>query len=95
MTALTKEQQILITMRKVLTGIIRETTPPPGLQHPLSAQTIEDIRLCLGLIAARERELADAQGRSMERPHYADEPQTATVVPIGRLKKAGENQEDP
>lgn len=94
MTSLTKEQQILITMRKVLTGIIREVTPPPGLQHPLSAQTIEDIRLCLGLIAARERELADAQGRTMERPHYADEPQTATVIPIGRLGKSGDTQDE-
>jgi hypothetical protein len=89
MNELSKEQQILIAMRKTLAAIIRDVTPPPGMRHPLSATTIEDVRQCLGLIAAREKELADEQGRGGERPYYADEPPAATVVPIASLKTRG------
>jgi hypothetical protein len=87
---LTKEQQILIAMRKTLSGIIKDVTPPPGMRHPLSAGTIEDVRQCLALIAAREKELADAQGRGGERPYYADEPPAAQVVPIVGLSRKKE-----
>jgi hypothetical protein len=88
MSELTKEQQILIAMRKTLSAIIRDVTPPPGMKNPLSDPTIQDVRQCLALIAAREKELADAQGRGGERPYYADEPQRAQVVPIGGLGKS-------
>jgi hypothetical protein len=87
MNDLTQEQQILIAMRKTLSAIIKDVTPPPGMRHPLSEPTIEDVRQCLILIAAREKELADAQGRGGERPYYADEPQAAQVVPIGGLSR--------
>ncbi|RPJ11373.1 MAG: segregation and condensation protein A [Deltaproteobacteria bacterium] len=87
MQDLTKEQQILVAMRKTLSAVIRDITPPPGMKHPLSAATIEDVRQCLGLISARERELADEQGRVTERPYYTDEPQAAQVVPIAGLAK--------
>lgn len=90
MTELSKEQSILIAMRKTLTAIIRDVTPPPGMRHPLSAPTIEDVRHCLGLISAREKELADAQGRGGERPYYADTPQTAQLVSLDGLKKRKE-----
>lgn len=86
MTELTKEQKILIAMRKTLTAIIKDITPPPGMRHPLSDRTIEDVRQCLGLIAAREKELADEQGRGGERPHYADEPRNLHLVSIDGLK---------
>ena len=85
MQDLTKEQQILVAMRKTLTAIIRDVTPPPGMKHPLSAGTIEDVRQCLALISARERELAEAQGRGGERPYYSDEPQTTQVIPIAGI----------
>ncbi|CAD7855900.1 MAG: hypothetical protein [Olavius algarvensis Gamma 1 endosymbiont] len=87
MSELTKEQQVLIAMRKTLAAVIKDVTPPPGMKHPLSEQTIADVRQCLGLISAREKELADAQGRTEERPYYADEPQSAQVVPITGLGK--------
>jgi len=90
MNELSKEQQILIAMRKTLSAIIKDVTPPPGMRHPLSDSTIADVRQCLGLIAAREKELADAQGRGGERPYYADEPPAARVVPIASLKKREE-----
>lgn len=90
MSELSTEQQILIAMRKTLAAIIKDVTPPPGMKHPLSERTIEDVRQCFSLIAAREKDLAEAQGRGGERPYYADEPQAAQVVPIagiGRAKK--------
>lgn len=87
MSDLTEEQQILIAMRKTLAAVIKDVTPPPGMKHPLSDRTIEDVRQCLALIAARERVLASAQGRTSERPYYTDEPQKAQVVPIAGLGK--------
>ncbi len=83
-----KEQRILVVMRKVLSSVIRDTTPPAGMRHPLSDKTIEDVRQCLGLIAAREKELADAQGRGGERPYFVDEPAQARVVPMNKIGKA-------
>lgn len=87
MSELSQEQQILIAMRKTLSAIIKDVTPPAGMKHPFSESTIEDVRQCLSLISARERELADADGRGVEKPYYADEPQTAQVVPIGSIGK--------
>ena len=87
-----KERDIMMVMRKVLTSIIRDITPPAGAPHPLSANTIEDVKMCLGLIAARERELADAAGVAQERPYYVDGARPVEVVPvssIGRRAKPG------
>jgi hypothetical protein len=93
MSSRTKEQEILMVMRKVLASIIKDTTPQPGMRHVLSDGTIADVRKCLGLISAREKELADAQGRAAERPYYADQPQSSTVVPIGRIGKPKKDEE--
>jgi hypothetical protein len=80
---LTKEQQILRIMQTVLTDVARDTNTPPGMKHPLSEKTIGNIRDCLALIVARQRELADALGQEMNmRPHFIDEPKMNTVVPI-------------
>ncbi|MBS4097388.1 MAG: segregation and condensation protein A [Sulfuricella sp.] len=83
---LTKEQRILRVMRKVLSSIVKDTTPKPGMLHPLSDQTIEDIKGCFALISVREAELYN---ESPLRPVFADEPRTATVIPLGQtgLKK--------
>jgi hypothetical protein len=90
-----KEREVLKTMRKVLASVIKDTTPPhPGIKHPLSAATIEDVRMCLGLIAARERELADQAGIAEERPYYVDEPPSASVVSFTGLKKKRPDKED-
>ena len=83
-----KEREILMVMRKVLASIIKDTTPShKGLKHPLSDRTIDDIRGCLGLISARERELADAAGARMEKPYFADEKPAAEVVSISGLSR--------
>jgi len=84
-----KERQVMMIMRKLLAQIIKDTTPPNrAMKHPLSANTIEDIRNCLGLISARERELADEAGIAQERPYFVDEKKEAEVVSINTLKKS-------
>lgn len=86
-----KEYQILKALKLVLTDIVKDTATQPGLKHPLSDRTIEGIRQCLKLISARERELIEDSGNTMDmRPYYADEPKKNVVVPItkiGRGKK--------
>jgi hypothetical protein len=78
---LSKEQQIMRAMRKTLTAIVRDCAPRDGHPSPLAESTVENVRMCLGLIAAREAELADSLGLSRnERPHYSDEPQAADVL---------------
>ena len=91
-----KEREILMVMRKVLSTIVRELTPEhKSLRHPLSEQTVQDIRQCLGLITAREKELADEAGRTVEeRPYYVDEPPKTKVVPITNIGKAKPPAED-
>ena len=49
-----KDLDVLHAMRKVLTAVIRDTTPPPGMRHTLTDETIQDMRVCLGLITARD-----------------------------------------
>lgn len=83
-----KEYQILKALKLVLTDVVKDTATQPGLKHPLSDRTIEGIRQCLKLIAARERELVESAGKTMDmRPYYADEPKKNVVVPISRISR--------
>ena len=85
---ISKEQRILLVMRKLLASIVRETTPNPGMKHVLNDETREDIRMCFGLISARERELAEEAGLDLSmRPRYPDQPSESSVVSIDTLKK--------
>jgi len=80
---LSKEERVLRTMKRVLTNIAKDTYTRPGFRHPLSDGTVNDIRNCLSLIAAREAELNAAAGRAMnDRPRFVDEPQSSVVVPL-------------
>ncbi|HEB97731.1 MAG TPA: segregation and condensation protein A [Sedimenticola thiotaurini] len=91
-----KEREVLMVMRKVLTSVIRDITPEPGMPYPLTKETVEDVRMCLGLITARERELADAAGAAVEKPYYVDEKPKAEVVPmasIGRPRSSDGEEE--
>ncbi len=94
---LTTEERVLRMMKRTLTDIARDTTPNPGLRHPLSEGTIQGIRECLLLITTREQELAQEHGRNTSaRPRYIDEPSDEVVVPLNinamkqGLKKDGE-----
>ncbi|KOR30690.1 segregation and condensation protein A [Achromatium sp. WMS2] len=88
-----KERNILMVMRKTLAAIIKDTTPAPGTISPLTTRTIEDIRMCLALIANRERELAAAQGIKMEKPFFTDERPNAEVVPIVKIRPSNPSQD--
>ena len=78
---LSMEERILQAVKLTLAGVIRDTATPHGMRHPLSDATIADLRQCLALISARERELAQTAGKTQEaRPRYADEPGRADQV---------------
>jgi len=86
----TKEERILRAVKLALTSVIKDTATPAGMRHPLSDGTIEDLRQCLALISARERELAEAAGQPQtRRPRYVDEPtpQKETVVTFQKTTK--------
>mgnify|MGYP000858748129 CR=1 FL=1 len=85
---LSKEQQIMRAMRKTLTSIVRDTAPRDGNPSPLHSSTVENIRMCLGLISAREAELAELLGLSRdERPRYTDEPESARTMEFVPMAK--------
>jgi hypothetical protein len=72
---LSMEERILEAVKLTLAAVIKDTATPHGMRHPLSDATIKDLRQCLALISARERELAQAAGRPVSgRPRYTDEP---------------------
>ena len=84
---LSMEERILKAVKLTLAAVIKDTATPHGMRHPLSDGTIKDLRQCLALISARERELAQAAGRPISgRPRYADEPAREDRV-IRFLKK--------
>lgn len=96
--ALSAEERILRSVKKVLADVAKDTFTRPGHSHPLSDETVQGIRECFGLIAARERELAQAAGRPMnQRPRYVDEPAGGghVVIPLSRVgrTKPGEPEE--
>jgi len=90
----TKEARILRMVKKVLTDIAKDTYTPPQLKHPLSDSTINGIRECLSLIAARETELAEQAGKPLtDRPRFVDEPQKSVVVSLD-LSKSKNKKKD-
>ncbi|VAW93411.1 hypothetical protein MNBD_GAMMA20-1407 [hydrothermal vent metagenome] len=81
------ELHILRAMRRTLTNVAKDTYTPPGMRHPLSEETINDIRECLTLISGRENELGGMAGG--DRPHFTDEIRDTVVVQLDtcNLKK--------
>lgn len=85
---LSKERRILLAMRKTLAKVVRDLTPSDSaVRYPLADETVEDVKMCFDLIAARERELAQQSGVTTERPHFIDEPRSTNVVSLAGLKK--------
>ena len=56
---------------------------------------MEDIRQCFNLISIRERELAEAQNMTPQKPFYPDQPQSAKVVKISRAATRRKDKDDP
>jgi len=84
----TKEERILRAVKLTLTNVIKDTATQPGMRHPLSDGTIQDLRNCLQLISSRESELVESSGGSMDmRPHFTDEPKKKdkVVIPLSSL----------
>ncbi len=84
----TKEKRVLVAMRKTLSSIVKDVTPSSSaIKPPLSEATIEDIKMCFGLISAREQEIAKEAGVELnEKPHFTDEAVTSNVVSLDTLK---------
>ncbi len=84
----TVEKRILVAMRKTLSNVVKDVTPSSSaLKSPLSEATIEDIKMCFGLISAREQEIAKEAGVEIkERPQYPDEPTKSNVVSMDSIK---------
>lgn len=92
-TDLTKELQVLVTLRKVISSVIREITPEPGMKQPLSEGTMEDIRMGFRLIAAREKEISEAMGKpSQHRPVYKGDTPKTNVVKMHGLKSSKDDE---
>lgn len=83
---LSVEQRILRAMRKTLASVVRDATPRPGTSGFLSDETVEQIKSCFELIAARERELGEALGLSEARPVYPGQETAAKTVQLPRKK---------
>lgn len=91
----TKEQRILRVLRKVLANIVKDTTPAPGMLHPLSENTRHDIRDLFGLIAEREAELAAEAGRNIdEKPYFTDAPRTSAPIRLHKPAKKSDGESD-
>lgn len=82
------ESRILSMVKKVLTNIAKDTHTPPGMRHPLSDSTINDMRACLDLIVSREAELSgQTDGNvSTRKPRFTDEPSDHVVVQLDTSK---------
>ena len=85
----TVEKRILVAMRKTLSNVVKDVTPSsPALKSPLTESTIEDIKMCFGLISAREQEIAKEAGIELnEKPRFVDDIQKTNVVSLDSLKK--------
>jgi hypothetical protein len=83
------EKLILMAMRKTLARIVRDLTPhATATTYPLSEGTVEDIKKCFDLIAAREREMMqDAGLQNQDRPHFIDEERSSNVVKMSGISK--------
>lgn len=84
----TKEKRVLVAMRKTLSSVVKDVTPSnSAIKSPLSESTIEDIKMCFGLISAREQEIAKEAGVELnEKPHFTDEAVTSNMVSLDTLK---------
>ena len=91
---LKKELDVLVTLRKVLSGVVREITPDPGMRHPLSDGTLEDVRQGFLLISAREREITELMGKpSLHRPIYKGDTPKTNVVKMHGLKSTKKDED--
>lgn len=91
---ISKEEEILQLVKDTLTTIARDTYTPPELSHPLSSDTINQIRNCFSVITQRQQELARARGEEFnDRPHYIDEPNDSFVVSLDDFRDPAKKED--
>ncbi len=88
---LTLEHRILIQVRQVLAKVVRDITPPPGAPYPLPQSTVDDIRDCFALIAARERELGAARDNP-DLPVFGGQSATTQIVDFAPTKPESDDE---
>ncbi|GMR06026.1 MAG: hypothetical protein BMS9Abin25_0607 [Gammaproteobacteria bacterium] len=89
-----KEEEILQLIKSTLTSIARDTYTPPELTHPLSGDTINQIRNCFAVITRRQQELARARGEEFnDRPRYIDEAADNFVVSLDDFRDSAKKED--
>jgi hypothetical protein len=89
-----KEEEILQLVKSTLTSIAKDTYTPPELTHPLSSDTINQIRNCFTVITQRQQELAQARGEEFtDRPRYIDEAADSFVVSLDDFRKPAKEED--
>ena len=67
---------------------LQVTPSSSALKSPLTDATIEDIKMCFGMIAAREQEITKEAGVALnDRPQYTDQDVKTNVVSLDSLTK--------
>jgi len=90
-----REEEVLQLVKSTLTAIAKDTYTPPELTHPLSSDTINQIRQCFTVITQRQQELAKARGVEFkDRPRYIDEPSDTFVVSLDDFRGSTTKKED-
>ena len=86
-TQFSTEKRVLMAMRKTLAKIVRDLTPSDSAtRYPLSDDTVNDVKMCFDLIAAREKELAAEGGVDVQdKPRFIDEKNSPKVVSMSGL----------
>ncbi len=87
---MTLEHRILIQVRQVLAKVVRDITPPPGAPYPLPQSTVDDIRDCFVLIAARERELNSTR-KDPDMPVMGGRSATTRIVDLAPAKPGADD----
>jgi hypothetical protein len=91
---ISKEEEILQLVKNTLTTIARDTYTPPELTHPLSSDTINQIRNCFSVITQRQQELARARGEEFnDRPHFIDETNDSFVISLDDFREMAKKED--
>ena len=89
-----REEEVLQIIKDTLTAIAKDTYTPPELTHPLSSDTINQIRHCFGIITQRQQDLARARGEEInDRPRYIDEPKDSFGVSLDDFRESTKKED--
>ncbi|MFW2438710.1 MAG: segregation and condensation protein A [Arenicellales bacterium] len=91
---ISNEEEILQLVKNTLAAVAKDTYTPPELTHPLSSDTINQVRNCFAVITRRQQELAGARGVEFnDRPRYVDEPNDTFVVSLDEFRSSTKKED--